>query len=91
MITFIRGGGDIFSAFEAFEGILAGEQTITFAKQSRKVIVTNDSPSEDLLFKFTSAGEFGTLKPTETMDLMFQTTQVFLSANGANFRVWGYR
>jgi len=82
MAIFIRGSAERFSSFESFEATLNGEKTISFTRKSRKVVITNDSPKRDLLFKFSSAEDFGTLKPTESVTLSFRTGQVFLSANG---------
>jgi len=91
MITFIRGGGGSFANFESFEGELGPNKTITFAQRSKKVDITNDSENIALLFKFKQSGTFGTLKPTETVSLPFQTMTVFLSGPGAKYRVWSYR
>jgi len=91
MVTFTRGTANKFSKFDPVEGVLTGNKIINFAEQSKQVYITNDAPGQDLLYKFSVDDEFGTLKPTETVDLPFQTTQVFLSSRGANFRVWGYR
>lgn len=74
--------------FEALEGTLNGASTLTLARRSRQLIITNDSTT-DMSFKLNSSETYGTLKPTETITMDVSTRTLYLSGYGA-YRVWVY-
>ena len=79
----------VYANFESLEGTLSGEETFTFNRKSRKIVITNDSASADLKYKFNVSEDFGTLKGTESLSLHFWSNQVILNGNGP-YRVWVY-
>jgi hypothetical protein len=81
--------GPSYANLDSREGSLNGSLTITFKFKPRKIIITNDSASLDLGFKFNTSEATATLAPTETVSLEFASKTLILSANGADYRVWG--
>lgn len=73
---------------EAREGTLSGEETLTLARKSRQLQITNDSAS-NMMFKFHASENWGTLGPTETLSVEFSARQVILNGSGA-YRVWSW-
>ena len=80
---------NVLANFEALEGTVSSETTLTFIRKSRKLVITNDHASNDLSYKFNSSETAGTLKATESLSLYFTTNQVILNGNGP-YRVWVY-
>jgi hypothetical protein len=83
----------IYSNLQSFEGTVTGTvtETLTDFLYSRRVQVTNDSGSSDLLFypKGVSNGTYVTLKPTETLTLdRFRSPTFSVSGTGVPYRVW---
>jgi len=77
--------------FEALEGSVNGELTIPLTRRSRRVIITNDSSTKDLEYKFKASQDYGTLKPTETIALDFNPKFVLLRTTAAvDYRIWSY-
>lgn len=74
---------------DAREGTVNGVLEITFKWKPRRIIITNDSTSSDLQFKFNESEEYATLKPTETVTLNVAHKIVLLSGNNTPYRVWG--
>ncbi len=77
----------VLANFEAVEG--TGGGTINLKRASRKLIITNDSGSVDLGYKFNESEDFGTLGPTESISLYFTTRTVILLGEG-DYRIWSY-
>ena len=64
----------VLANFEALEGTTTGvEQTLTLTRNSRKVVITNDHPTNSLSYKFNDSETSGTLKGTETLSLLFMS------------------
>ena len=59
----------VHANFEPFEGTVTTETTLTFNRKSRKIVITNDHPTEDLSYKFNDSESFGTLRGTESLSL----------------------
>lgn len=79
----------VYSNFQTFEGVLStSPETKSFNLRARRLVITNDSSSISISFKFNSGDDTGTLKPTETISSSVSTKQVILSGNGAPYRVW---
>jgi hypothetical protein len=83
----------ICANLETYEGTVGASPFVcTFYGRPRKIIITNDSGSSNLSYKFKSSENGATLKPTETITLEdFLTNQVILEGNGVEYRVWGFR
>jgi len=73
--------------FDAFEG--TGSGTVTLNRPSRKLVITNDSASETLTFKFNESESAGSLLPTESISLYFTTRQVIL-VGACDYRIWSF-
>lgn len=80
---------DVLANFEALEGTVSTETTLTFTRKSRKMVITNDHATNDMSYKFNASETAGTLKGTESLTLHFTTDQVILNGNGP-YRVWVY-
>lgn len=81
----------IYSNVESYEGTATTSVSQTLSLYSRKLVVTNDSGSNNLSFypKGSLAGTKITLKPTETITLdRFRTNVVTVSSTNAEYRVW---
>lgn len=80
----------VYANFEAREGTVTTETTITLNRKSRKIIITNDDPTNDLSYKFNVSETYGTLKPTETVSMYFTTNTVIINGNNVPYRIWVY-
>lgn len=78
-----------YANFESYEGSVNGTTTVDLARKSRHIIITNDSASQNLQFKFNSSETLGTLKPTESLVLEIRTKEVYLSSGASvDYRIW---
>lgn len=80
----------VHANFEALEGTVSTEITLTLNRKSRKIAIINDSASNNLLYKFNASESFGTLMPTESLSIYLTTNQVILDSTSAAYRVWAY-
>jgi len=81
----------VYANFEAIEQSLTGSITHTFKSKSRQIILSNDSDTNDLEFKFGTLESYGTLKPTETVTLSLREIRILLRASSAvDYRLWVY-
>ena len=81
----------VHANFEALEGTTTGsEQTLTFVRKSRKIVITNDHASNSLSYKFNASETFGTLKGTESLSMYFTTNQVIINGTSVPYRIWVY-
>ncbi len=79
--------------FNKSEGNTSSSVTITFDWKARHIVITNDSSSRDLEFKFQSGQSYATLLPTETVSLYIHSQTVLLnspSASTVQYRVWAW-
>ena len=72
---------------EVFEGTLSGPVVHTLARRAQRVIITNDSTSANLQFKFRASADYATLKPTETISVWLSIREIHLNGTGA-YRAW---
>ncbi len=79
----------VLANFEALEGVVTTETTLTLTRKSRKLVITNDHASNDLSYKFNASETAGTLKGTESLSIYFTTNQIILNGNGP-YRIWVY-
>jgi hypothetical protein len=80
----------VHANFEALEGTVTTATTLTLVRKSRRIVITNDSSSNDMTYKFNASETAGTLKPTETISLDFTTNQIIIDSANAPYRVWVY-
>ena len=82
-------GQQSYANLEVFEGNTASVTEVTFKLKPRKLIITNDSSSDTLGFRFNENAEFATLNPTETITLEISSKTIFLTDSGVSYRIWG--
>lgn len=81
----------VYANFEALEGTTTGsDQTLTLVRKSRRVVITNDHPSNSLSYKFNASESFGTIKGTETLSLDFTTGTIIINGTSVPYRIWVY-
>ena len=81
----------VYANFESFEGTTTGaEQTFTFKFRSRKIVVTNDHPTNSLSFKFNASETNGTLLGTESLSIYHWTKQIIINGTSVPYRIWVY-
>ncbi len=78
-----------YANFEAKEGTINGSIELSFNLKPRKIIITNDSSTNELSFKFNSSESYGTLSPTETVALEVSSKTLFLQGTNVDYRIWG--
>jgi hypothetical protein len=79
----------VHANFEALEGTVTTPTTLTLVRKSRKIIITNDHPTNTLSYKFNASETSGTLKGTETLSILFTTNQIIIDGSGP-YRIWVY-
>ena len=79
----------VHANFEALEGTVTTPTTLTLARKSRRMVITNDHATNDLKYKFNASETYGTLKGTESLSVYFTTNTIFIDGNG-NYRIWVY-
>lgn len=82
-------GNPSYANLDVHEGTLTGNKTITFSHKPRRIIITNDSASNNLEFKFNDSESYATLKPTETITLDIAHKIVLLQGSSVSYRIWG--
>jgi len=73
---------------EPFEATVTTETTLTFARKSRRIVITNDHASNDLSYKFKASQDFATLKSTETLTLDFIARTIIIDGTSVPYRIW---
>ena len=74
----------------SWEGTLTEEFREVPDMPLRKLIITNDSATIDIKFKFNPSENFSTLKPGETLQIEdMRITFICLQGLNAKYRVWG--
>lgn len=80
----------VHANFEALEGAVTTETTLTLIRKSRRIVISNDHATKDLKYKFNSSENFGTIKRTETLSLDFRTNKIIIDGNSVPYRIWIY-
>jgi len=80
----------VLANFEALEGTATTETTLTLTRKSRKIVITNDHPTEDLTYKFNSSETAGTIKGTESLSMYFTASQIIINGTNVPYRIWVY-
>lgn len=83
----------VYSNFVPDEDLLIGDKIISFDWRAIKLIITNQSSTNNLQFKFKESGEYGILRPTEevTISGLYQKKVYLRASNGeVNYRVWAF-
>jgi len=77
----------VHANLESLEGTVSTETTLALVRKSRKIVITNDHPTNDMTFKFNSSETEATLHGTETISLYFTTNQIIIDGSGP-YRIW---
>ena len=80
----------VHANFEALEGTVTTPTTLTLVRKSRKIIITNDHPTNTLSYKFNASETSGTLRGTETLSILFTTNQIIIDGTSVPYRIWVY-
>jgi hypothetical protein len=75
------------------ESTISGTETVTFDLKASKWLITNNSSSHNLQFKYNSTEEYATLLPGETVSDMIRSNTIYIkspSGNSVSYRIWGY-
>lgn len=80
----------VHANFEALEGTVTTPTTLTLVRKSRKIIITNDHPTNTLSYKFNASETSGTLRGTETLSILFTTNQIIIDGTNVPYRIWVY-
>ena len=80
----------VHANFESLEGTVTTATTLTLTRRSRKIVITNDHPTNDLSFKFNASETYGTLRGTETLSLYFTGDQIIIDGSNVPYRIWVY-
>ena len=78
-----------YANLKTFEDSVSGTDTLSFPWRPRKIIITNDSATSELKFKFNVSEDFATLRPTETVSLEVGHRKLIVSGSGVPYRIWG--
>jgi len=78
----------VLANLESLEGAADGEVIFTLKRKSRKIVITNDHATKELLYKFNVSEEYATLKGTESLSMWFTTNQIIVNGNSVPYRVW---
>ena len=77
-----------FTNLESFEGTTNGESTLNLVNKAKKVVITNDSPSKDMTYKFNVSDTPATLKSKESISWTFQAKIIIIDGDGVDYRIW---
>ncbi len=84
--------GHSASVFQVYTGsALAEEVELLFNLTSKKIVITNDDPSDSLFFKFRASGKYAELKPGnpgESLSILFRTTGLWVKGNQTLYRIF---
>jgi len=81
----------VYANLESIENTISGDITHTLKRPSRQIILTNDSGSNELKYKFNATEDYATLYPTESITMNMWVRNVYLSSSGSvDYRLWVY-
>ena len=78
----------VYANLESLEGVVSGSVTLDLKRKSRKLVITNDHATKELLYKFNESENMATLKGTESLSLFFTTKTIILCGDNIDYRVW---
>ena len=78
----------MYANLESLEGTVTTATTLTLKRKSRKIIITNDHPTNNLSFKFNASETYGTLRGTETLSILHTTNQIIINGSNVPYRIW---
>lgn len=70
------------------EDTVSGSSTVSLPRSSGKIVLTNDSATQDLTVQFKTGADALTLKPTESLDVYYRTREVLLAGTSVPYRLW---
>jgi hypothetical protein len=78
----------MYANLESLEGTVNSETTLSLTRKSRKIIITNDHPTNSMSFKFNDSETYATLRGTETISLYFTTNKIIIDGTNITYRIW---
>lgn len=79
---------NVYANFESLEGTVTTPTTLTLARRSRHIVITNDHASGDLSFKFNASETAGTIKAGESYSVYFRTSTIIIDGSSVPYRIW---
>jgi hypothetical protein len=79
---------NVYANFESLEGTVTTPTTLTLARKSRHIVITNDDASNALSFKFNSSETNGTIKAGESFSTYVSTNQIIIDGSSVAYRIW---
>lgn len=73
----------VWSNLEVSESTVTTTSTVTLTRKSKAVEIINDSGTRNLQFKFSSSGNYTTLKPLESWSADVWVRQILLNSPSA--------
>lgn len=80
----------IYANISVDEGTVSTSANVSIPWLTSKLIVTNDSATEDLTVKLKTSSDGITLKPEETLTVKYRTRKLALLGSNVPFRVWAF-
>ena len=78
----------MYANLESLEGTVTTATTLTLKRKSRKIIITNDHPTNTLSYKFNASETYATLKGTESLSLYFTADKIMVNGSNVPYRIW---
>jgi len=80
--------GEIYANISVDEGVVAVSANVNIPWQSSKLMITNDSTTDDLRLRLKATQDEITLKPEETLTVLFRTRKIVLNGSNTPYRIW---
>lgn len=74
---------------ETHEGTVSGSKTITFGLRSAKLIINNDSSTEDLEVTLSNEQKM-TIRGLETVTIPFRIGSLTIQGTEVPYRIWSF-
>jgi hypothetical protein len=81
----------VYRNLESLEGnATTTAATLTLTRKSRKLVITNDDTTDNLLISFNSSETPMTIQPNESLSLYFTAKQIIVDASAGTvpYRIW---
>ena len=83
----------VYRNLESLEGnATTTATTLTLTRKSRKIVITNDDTTDNLLIQFNSSETAMTIQPNESLSLYFTASQIIVDASSGTvpYRIWAF-
>lgn len=81
----------VYRNLESLEGnATTTAATLTLTRKSRKLVITNDDTTDNLLIQFNASETPMTIQPNESLSLYFTAKQIIVDASAGTvpYRIW---